>query len=154
MLFPLSEFEHLVRRYPNTLNCPSAKWAIDYGKFITIDIQYHQVCSSKLIEQAWIESIYIEKNLTCATSDDIRLLLSAFWQIIAALCRVSQQASIDALTAFHEGTLLSPTAVTREFITAEAQAAFGTWLEMARTQLARMIFATERIMMANQLVLV
>ncbi|CAF4163385.1 unnamed protein product, partial [Rotaria sp. Silwood2] len=139
----LSEFEHLVRRYPNTLNCPCTNWAIGYDKFVTIDLQYHQVCSSKLIEQAWIESIYIEKNSTFATSDDIRFLLSSFWQVIAALCRVSQQASIDALTAFQEGTLLSPTAATRQLITTQAQAAFGTWLETTRTQLARMIFATQ-----------
>ncbi|CAF4646816.1 unnamed protein product, partial [Rotaria sp. Silwood2] len=119
----LYEFEHLVQHYPNTLKCPCTKWSIAYEKFVTIDLQYHQVCSSKLIEQSWIESIYIEKNLTFASSDDIRLLLSSFWQMIAALCRVSQQASLDALTAFHEETLLSPTAATRQFIKAHAPAA-------------------------------
>ena len=147
-----SKFQYLAEKYPETIDCPCSQWAIDYEKFVAVDIHYHQVCSSEFVEQVWIDSIYIQKNVTTITSDDIRFFLSSFWQIIAALCRLIQQTITDALINFGRTNLVSPTAFTRQVIEAQAQATFDNSLEATKTQLTEMILVTESIMSANQLV--
>ena len=148
----LSHFEYLLQKYPSTLRCPCKKWTISYEKFVTVDVQYHQVCSSQFIEPTWIDLIYMYQNITLTYSTDVQSFLSSFWQIVASLCLVSKQSLVDALVAFHQETFLTPTAVSKSYIIAQAQSALITWLEAAETQLVTMIYATQSIMIGNQLI--
>ena len=147
-----SVFAQLLEQYPNTLNCPCDKWAINYGKFVTVGVQYHQVCSSQFIEQNWIESIYIHGNMTLTRLNDFRAFLSAFWQIIASFCLVGKQSLVDTIATFHQENFLTPAAVEERYLIAQAQSTFSVRLDATRTHLINMIHATQNIMSGSQLI--
>lgn len=57
-----SNFERLLQQYPDTLKCPCSRLAILYDTFVTTNIEFHQICSSKFVTQAWIDLVYIQNN--------------------------------------------------------------------------------------------
>jgi hypothetical protein len=48
---------------PNALYCPCSKVGIAYDTFVTINVTFHQVCSSQFIEQTWIDVLFSKQNI-------------------------------------------------------------------------------------------
>ena len=58
-IFNLNEFHYLKLEelYPNSLLCPCSSISIPYNNFITIQPEYHQICSSDFVSSEWINYI-------------------------------------------------------------------------------------------------
>ena len=102
----LVDFDYLSNKYPLTLSCSCSKTLIPYEQFITFDLEYHQVCSSDFITQAWIISLFndIENNYHPL---DFRVIASSQFQVLALLCRTVDQFIFDAIKRFNSSLLLS-----------------------------------------------
>jgi hypothetical protein len=147
-----SKFTHLVQNYANTLKCPCTSSIIAYETFVSAHVQFHQVCSSEFVSQAWIDSTYVPRNMILSLpTNDIRFTLSFFWQVIAGLCRISNQTSIDTLTNFGKSTIFSPTAVSEELIQIQAREALNNSINTAQVVLIRNLLTNQRIITGNQL---
>jgi hypothetical protein len=144
-----STFEQLWKNYRNTLKCPCSRFAIAYEEFVVAHVQFHQVCSSEFVTQLWIDSVYIESNISSSSANDIRSTLSAFWQVIGGFCRLSNQTWIDAWTKFKGSTIFSPTAVDKQIIQVHARAALNSSVTITRATLNRTLFTMERIFTGN-----
>lgn len=102
----LSTFERLSKDYSLTLSCRCSNPVHTYGKFIQFNPEYHQICSSELIEENWISSLS-DLNLMNYHPLDYRLLSSSQFQMLALFCQISQEFLTDALEQFQLTSLIT-----------------------------------------------
>ncbi|CAF1463847.1 unnamed protein product [Rotaria sordida] len=146
------KFSQLVRNYPSTLHCPCSKFGITYDTFVTIQVNFHQVCSSQFIQQTWIDSIFNQQNMLSLSSDDFRRTLSFFWQVIAGFCMMSNRTWIDTVTSFDASRILSPRAIAEEVVRNQVQADLNNYIILAQATFARSLLAIRRTTSANQII--
>ncbi|CAF2727328.1 unnamed protein product [Rotaria sp. Silwood2] len=147
-----SQFIKLVEKYPKTLRCPCSKIGIAYETFVHTHVKFHHVCSSAFVTQAWINSIFLQKNHSSSSTYDIRYYLRYFWEIIAGFCSFSNSTWIDAVTSFGALRIVSPIAVVEENLRIQAQTTLDSSMSFAQTVLVRNLLAIRSIIAGNQFV--
>ena len=113
----LSTYQDLAIRFPDSLQCPCSHISIKYKSFITIVPRFHQVCSSDFVSDQWISYLYGDGDLTERFAPtDFQYSASSQFQLLASLCRLSQETVRDTLTQlatsdFVDGNVLSVSAL-------------------------------------------
>ncbi|UJR17988.1 hypothetical protein I4U23_004889 [Adineta vaga] len=148
----LSRFEYLLNKYPKALNCPCSKIGITYSTFVTINVEFHQVCSSQFILKPWIESVFAQRNTLFSESDDFHQILSFFWQIIADFCTISNQSLNAAIINFNSSFILTPTALSKDVIENQIYSDLNIYIQSIQTKLAQHLLAVQRTIAGNQYV--
>lgn len=108
----LMTFEALVLAYPSTLICPCSRTSIPYGELLSFAPEYHQVCASSFIEQPWIQSLFISR-IDQLHPIDFRVSASYQFQILAFLCRISNQTVSNAIEQLAVSEMFSIRAISR-----------------------------------------
>jgi hypothetical protein len=103
----VNQFKEFHKKYPDTLQCPCSQFAIQYSDFTHLRVKFHEVCESQFIKQDWIDSVY-HVNVSSIPPNDIRTVMSHFWQFIRSFCALSIDTFTDAYTDFNATLLLSP----------------------------------------------
>ncbi|CAF3888438.1 unnamed protein product [Rotaria sp. Silwood1] len=108
----VSDFENITNRYPNAFTCRCSQMSFPYKQFFSFNPQFHQVCSSDLISEEWISSLF---NVTTSNYYplDFRLMASAQFQVLSALCRIVRNIVSDAVNEFSATIFVSPRALSR-----------------------------------------
>ena len=145
-------FSKLMNKYSSTLHCPCSKTGIAYDTFVSVNVSFHQVCSSEFIEQVWIDLVFAESSRLSPSLDDFRLTLSFFWQSIADFCKISNRIWMDTMNSFGASHIFSSSAMSDPVIRAEAQAALNSRINSARVTLIRNLLAIRRTTSGNQIV--
>lgn len=143
-----SVYEHLLKRYPSTLQCPCANISILHGKFMDIIPFMHQVCSSTFVSQRWIDHSFAA-NTTFIWPIDIRTSLSAMWQMIGLLCHSARDAFDDVFSQFTNSTTISPFVLSEELIKANTRASFNLMFQTASSAWLRPLTTLLRMTQAN-----
>ncbi|CAF1387811.1 unnamed protein product [Adineta ricciae] len=148
-----TRFLQLSNIYSNTLNCPCSKYAINYQKFVTTHVQFHQVCSSQFIEQEWFDMLFTNTNISLeSTTDDFRITLSFFWQTIGGLCNASQQSWEEAAASFNATRFLSPNTLNEEILRNQVKTTFQSQIELSKITMNRTLLVIRRMTSGNQMV--
>ncbi|CAF4150353.1 unnamed protein product, partial [Adineta steineri] len=147
-----TRFSQLKHAYSKTLHCPCSKLGINYGTFVTTQVNFHQVCSSQFIQQAWIDMLFTNKNISIESINDFRVILSFFWQTIAGLCTASNKTWIDVVASFEATRILTPTVPAEEIVGQQAEAALKNQIALSKATLHRNLLAIRRIINGNQIV--
>ncbi|CAF2761494.1 unnamed protein product [Rotaria sp. Silwood2] len=95
--------------------CRCTQTSIPYSQFVSLNSQFHQVCSSDFVSEEWFSSLF-NANTSNYYPLDFRLMASAQFQVLSVLCRTSRQAVIDAVHGFAATTILSPNAMSRDVL--------------------------------------
>lgn len=103
-------YEQLEGKY--STECACSGISIPYGEFVQLKPSYHQICSSKLVTQQWIDFLFDRTTTPFYYVQDFRATASQQFQLLAILCQLSAQAIDNGLrsftsTAFISGQLLS-----------------------------------------------
>ncbi|CAF4813981.1 unnamed protein product, partial [Rotaria sp. Silwood2] len=108
----VSDFENIANRYPDAFTCRCSQISFPYKEFFSFNPQFHQVCSSNLISEEWVSSLF---NVTTSNYYplDFRLTASAQFQVLSALCRIVRNIVYDALNEFSTTIFVSPRALSR-----------------------------------------
>ena len=117
----LATFKTL-EKYFNSLYCPCGRISIPHGRFVETKPLYHQVCSSDFVTQPWIDFTF-GANREFIWSMDIRITLSAMWQMIATLCQSAANNVDNAMKEFGNNPLISSTVFFETYLEASIQAA-------------------------------
>ncbi|CAF1590192.1 unnamed protein product, partial [Adineta steineri] len=136
-----TRFLQLTNSYSNTLYCPCSNHAITYSTFVTTEVDFHQVCSSEFIEQIWIDKLFTNENISFESTEDFRVTLSFFWQIIAGLCIASRRSWDDAVANFNTSRILTPAVSVEETIRSQVQTTFSSQINLTQTALAHTLLA-------------
>ncbi|CAF1458347.1 unnamed protein product [Adineta steineri] len=146
------KFSKLIRKYPNTLHCPCSKSSTNYFKFVTTKVNFHQVCSSDFIQQAWIDKLFTNEKITSKSIDDARNTLSFFWQTIAGLCLTSNKSWNAVIANFEATSLTTPTAIAEQVIRIHAESALQNQIDLSNATSTRNLLALQRITRGDQIV--
>lgn len=96
----------LQEKYRNSLSCPCGNIAIDYTDLVDISIKYHPVCESQFISDAWIHQLFIS-NTKNILPNDIRVIASSHFQLLATLCSTAKRSVRNAVNDFFSKILLT-----------------------------------------------
>jgi hypothetical protein len=102
----LTNFDKLSSNYPLTLLCPCSQISIPHERFVTFTPQYHQVCSTKFVDEQWIASLFHIRTSN-GYPLDYRLFASAHFQVLASLCHTANRSVSDMLKAFATSQMIS-----------------------------------------------
>ena len=147
-----TRFSLLASKYPNTIHCPCSKIGIGYDIFTTTQVHFHQVCSSRFVQQTWIDMVYDRQNNSSILNNEFFTTLSFFWQVIAGFCDVSNRTWTDIEAGFRGSYTFNPVAVTEQVTRTQAQATLNDIISSAQATLNRNLLAIRRIASANQVV--
>ncbi|CAF0905234.1 unnamed protein product [Adineta ricciae] len=95
------------KTFPHDAQCICSRLSIRYGTFLTITARFHQICSSDLISNRWINVIYSGKNSTFFPPGDFRGIGSSQFQSLASFCFLSQTTIEDNLNTFYDLSLIN-----------------------------------------------
>ena len=109
------DFQRLVTDFPSTYSCPCTELFQSYEHFLSIDIDYHQLCSSDFISPSWISSLFL-MNSSRYHPFDFRSIGSSQFQIIALLCRSTKKIMSNRLKQFGFEKLINSHAVSSELL--------------------------------------
>ena len=143
-------FLHLYAYYSDTVKCPCSQVTIQYSKFIQLQATLHEVCSSELISQPWIDGIY-GANVSFISPTDVRTILRAFWQWVRSVCDLARGTLIDVYTNLKRNLLLSPTAQPQYLIEAKVEGSRRFSLKSAAASHRRDLFINHGMTLGNGL---
>ncbi|CAF2844404.1 unnamed protein product [Rotaria sp. Silwood2] len=147
-----SKFVYLVKRYPSTLKCPCSKTGIAYETFVNTHANFHQVCSSDFVTQAWIDLVFTKMNTNLSTAYDIKNYLSFFWQVIQDFCHISNTTWISARASFGASYIVSPMAVAEDVIRKQSEEALINHISLAQTTVTRNLLTIRSTISGNKFI--
>ncbi|CAF4202656.1 unnamed protein product, partial [Adineta steineri] len=112
------QFENL----PFTIYCPCSRISISYDQFTSINVRFHQVCSSDFISDRWIQTIFTGSNTTYFYLKDFRTYGSAAFQALASFCRLSKINALQSITLFNQMSIISPETLTQSVFQSQINA--------------------------------
>ncbi|CAF1187746.1 unnamed protein product, partial [Adineta ricciae] len=92
-----STFTQLSQQYPSTLSCPCSHTSVRHDWFLSLNPQYHSICTSRLVNQSFI-SLLSSANVSEHYINDYRIMATSHFQILALLCRTVRQMIDDSLS--------------------------------------------------------
>ncbi|CAF1291551.1 unnamed protein product [Rotaria sp. Silwood1] len=143
-----NEFKRLYDKFSNTLKCPCSQVAIQYSYFTNIDVKFHEVCESQFITQDWIDSVY-HVNVSIIPPNDVRTVMSNFWQFIRSFCNLTKETFTDAYTDFNATILLTPVTQSQFFIETNVEASLNFSVTSAVSNLKRNLFISRETTLVN-----
>ncbi|CAF3883807.1 unnamed protein product, partial [Adineta steineri] len=147
-----SQFKQLQQDYPQTLSCPCTDISMNYSTFITIKPHYHQLCSSDLISDKWIE--YIVGSISddgVYYTNDYRVIGYCQFQLLSMFCQQAQQAIDDALRVFLQTTFISSQILSQQSFRVQLDSVIETWKLTTINTFIRTIELFRTTMQGNQL---
>ncbi|CAF0892704.1 unnamed protein product [Adineta steineri] len=114
------KYEDLYIKYSNTLKCSCQEISISYNKFINIELEYHEICSSDFISQRWIDFLFYE-NISYFYQLDFRRSAFIQFQALKTLCQQAQLTINDSLIQFYLLEYITPQLVSLNTFTIEIE---------------------------------
>jgi hypothetical protein len=101
-------FQNFYSKYQSTIQCPCQHIVIPYKSFASLSVQFHPVCSSFFVTDAWVVSIS-SLNLENSFFDllDFRVSGVTFFNTLATLCSLSQTTVNNSLYIFGQNSLIT-----------------------------------------------
>ena len=148
-----TQYINLQKVYTDTLSCPCKTSVIPYYNFITIQPHYHQVCSSDMVSQRWIEYLKIRDPTYDSNTigANFKYHASLQFHLLAELCRQTQQTNNDALPFFLETQFVSSQVIFENLFTSEVNLSIENWKLSTTNQFLRTIRLFQSIIQGNQL---
>ncbi|UJR29777.1 hypothetical protein I4U23_017324 [Adineta vaga] len=106
----IKQFEELTNLNLSSLNCPCSHFSISYGRLLSLSVDYHSICSSKLIENDWLSyfgNIEIDIELVTFLTTDFRVSGQSFFDLIRLLCKMSNETINDSIKLFQSNRLIT-----------------------------------------------
>ncbi|CAF1626390.1 unnamed protein product, partial [Adineta ricciae] len=94
-----STFTQLSQQYPSTLSCPCSHTSVRHDRFLSLNPQYHPICTSLLVNQSFI-SLLSSANVSEHYINDYRIMAASHFQFLALLCRTVRQMIDDSFSEF------------------------------------------------------
>ncbi|CAF4132764.1 unnamed protein product, partial [Adineta steineri] len=85
-----TKIEKLEEKYSSTLTCPCTQISIPYRDSITIEVKYHQICTSDFVIKKYVNYLFYEEYWYGYKRRDIRVRSSAYFLFFSNLYQISQ----------------------------------------------------------------
>ncbi|CAF4359062.1 unnamed protein product [Rotaria sp. Silwood2] len=143
------KFKKLYDQYPNTLKCPCSSLTVQYSEFANFQVTFHEVCQSPFISQEWINEIYAA-NVSFIAPNDIRTLISNFWQLVRSFCSLTKSFLIAANSEFNSNNLVSLLAQPQFIIEANIYTSLNFTLKTVVAKMKRYMLIYRETILVNR----
>ncbi|CAF2215269.1 unnamed protein product, partial [Rotaria magnacalcarata] len=146
------QFKELETIYSANLYCPCSTVSMGYSTFITIEPYFHQVCSSDLVSDAWINRI---------KGDDV---LDDYWAVfdyrnggvfnfllLSMFCQHAQQTVNISIKTLLQTQFLSSQVISQNQFETEVNVSINAWKSQTVDQFLETIKIFEAVSYGNQL---
>ena len=122
-----AEFRSLKKLYPESLSCPCSDISVPYSNFLTLDANYHPVCTSDLVSQAWIDYNTDDASFPFYHYLEYRRNAAFQFQLLATLCKRARQTGDDALTVFFRTNFVGSEVVPQDRFESQINSLIEAW---------------------------
>jgi hypothetical protein len=110
----LEIYEQLFARHSDTLQCPCVRISVPYKSFMDVTVSSrHQVCSSSFITNDWIATLLLPEPQSSHSLINFRKISISFFQLLASLCKLSEQHLTDELSDLMTRSFINTQVVSR-----------------------------------------
>ncbi|CAF0805220.1 unnamed protein product [Adineta steineri] len=146
-----SLFDQLHHEHGETLSCPCSTITIPYNIFVTNNVSFHPVCSSVFVSREWIEGFYLP-IANAYLVDDFRTTAFSQFELLAALCSISEDAVSQALLDIQNNQLVTAELLEEEDIKSQVEAMVDLIKTTAHVQVTSFLQFVQVMYRSNALV--
>ena len=109
----MNQYVQLNSKYSQTLTCPCSQISMNYKEIIEMSYKFHEICSSSLLNEDWIENLEacdVEYPMYC---NDFRCSGPYYFQVLSAYCQFINKTIVNRLIEFHSRKYLSSSVINR-----------------------------------------
>lgn len=117
----IKQYSELYSTYAETLTCPCTKISIDYGKLLHVNYTLHQVCTSVLVTQEWINYITQYRLNSQLNLHDFRSTITKVFQGLTSFCNLVNERISNDLIQFYSTQFLGVTLAPVKIFESQAQ---------------------------------
>lgn len=144
------QYEYLVGKYSETLQCPCSVVSIPYEDFLQTTPIYHQICSSDFIQSWWYQSM-IPANIT-----DIQVgfeyVASSYFHSLKLFCDIANITVNNALRQFASTFFVNSQPMPSHSFSSQAIATLDGYLNMIQADFLYSVSMVNAIILAEQYV--
>jgi hypothetical protein len=133
-----SSYKQLFAQYSHTLSCPCTTISIPQKEFLQLNASYHTVCSSKFVQQQWM-NLLSRSQTTSIASFEFRYTGASFFQMLASFCLLSKQLIDDELLTFADTPFITADVMPADRLMEQSQASISLLISNMETGFMRLI---------------
>ena len=147
-----TEFQYiqLEEHYPNSVSCPCTQISTPYSQLITIDPQFHQLCSSDFVSPQWMNYTYSAIRDVLYTAD-YRLQATLHFQLLTTFCQQAQKTIDNALRVFLQTQYVSAQVVHPRLFDSQVKSFIEDWQSITVNRFLQTIDLIRATTEGNQL---
>ena len=147
----VSQFEELYQSEKLPYSCPCSEIAIQRSNFITLSPLYHQVCSSALVTDDWLDRLsYSTDTRSKYYYFDIRSYGLDMFRTILSFCSFANQTTTDAIFNFLSAYWIGNRVVPREQFHQQIEAVLGDFQSSLKYSFKQWFTIAREVMQGNQ----
>lgn len=146
-----SEYNRLEQMYHDSLSCPCTSISVNYSTFIQIEPYFHQVCSSDLVSDEWIEYNSGSDPNALYRFNEYRGIVTNSFLLLEMFCQESRRTIDDALGVFLQTQFVSAQVISRQLFESQANLSIHNWRSTTNERFVRTIQLVQAINFGNQL---
>ncbi|CAF4033211.1 unnamed protein product [Adineta steineri] len=146
-----SLFDQLHHEHGETLSCPCSTITVPYSIFVTNNVSFHPVCSSVFVSREWIEGFYLP-IANAYLVDDFRTTAFSQFELLAALCSLSEEAVSKALLDIQNNQLVTVELLEEKDIQSQVEAMVALFEETVKIQVTSFLQLIQMTYHSNTLV--
>ena len=147
-----STYDHLLALHPNVLiQCPCSRISTSYETLLTIDFDFHPICSSDFVSSDWLDVAFANGNWSAYDRRDFRIRAFAYFSQLASLCALTNKILTNELESFAQRELISTLLIPSEKFDAQFQTIFDEFRVSLASTSIRTLHLFRRVLQGNQL---
>ncbi|CAF1383603.1 unnamed protein product [Adineta steineri] len=127
------EYEKLEEKYSSTLTFPCTQISIPYKDLITIEVKYHQICTSDFIQPWWYQSFF-----PYYTSDDVKTdfltFAPSYFQTLETFCEIAKIIINNDINRFLTTTFVHAQILTNDLFYSQINSAITTFIQLTKNE--------------------
>jgi hypothetical protein len=147
----LTTYTDLYKTYTN-VKCPCNDISIEHKEFLQLSPLFHQVCSSDLISEEWIDFLFDKQTTTLRYAADFRTTAFNQFQLLQELCQLSGIAINDGLETLYQSQLISGELLDRDLFNAQVEADILSFQTITNSDFLRSLMFMRSFMDGNELI--
>lgn len=121
------QFIDLQYRFPFSLQCACSSISIPYHIFLTIETQYHQMCSSDLVSETMLYLLGINSLLPRDNNLNYGRSAGSRFRLLDELCTQAQRTVNSSLQRFLEQTMVTAQVISRDLFELQTNSSVDNW---------------------------
>ncbi|UJR18485.1 hypothetical protein I4U23_005391 [Adineta vaga] len=146
-----SQYIQLYQQYPHTFICPCSSISMSYSTFITIEPQYHQLCSSYFISTQWMDYIEMISGNIFVSDNDYRMNAPFHFNSLAMFCQQAKQSINESSETFLQTKFVTSQLLSQQTFQSQINSLFEDWKLGTMNTFIRMIQLVRTTTKGNQL---